>query len=127
VAPVQHCPLGQQFPPQRLWPDGQSVHCPLTQLWPEAHARPQVPQLLGSDAVSTHVPLQSALPSGHWQLGFVGLRVLQVLPPLQASPQPLQFWSVPSWTHAPLQQACPLWMLHFSTTEPFEHFWQFGS
>jgi hypothetical protein len=39
------------WPPQLVWPEGQEdVHIPAEQTWPELHAMPQPPQLLGSEA-----------------------------------------------------------------------------
>src|SRR5205823_14393630 len=40
------------------------IHCPLTQVWPEAQTFPQAPQLLRSVCSLTHIPLQQLWPEG---------------------------------------------------------------
>jgi hypothetical protein len=94
---LQMEPLGQAGLHAPLW------QTPLTHLASLVQVLPQAPQLLGSLAVSTHAPLHAAWPVGHWHCPL-----MQSVPLVQVLPQALQLSMVPSWVHAPLQQAWPL-------------------
>ena len=43
----------------------ETVHVPPEHTWPDAHARPQVPQLLLSVVRSRHTPEQLVVPATH--------------------------------------------------------------
>jgi hypothetical protein len=96
---LQHCPAGQDWPPQ---PQAPSSH-----VSPSAQTLSQLPQLLGSLFVSMQFPLQQVSPAAH------------------AVPHAPQFWSSTSRsTHVSLQQLSP--ETQSDTHSLLKHFWQGG-
>jgi hypothetical protein len=94
----------KQAPLHEVSPVGHvATHWPLSQDWPEGHARLQAPQLAGSLPRRTQRLLQLVVPLGHWQ------RELRQVPPLpQTLPQAPQLFASP-WVkvQVPLQSVCP--------------------
>lgn len=79
--------VSTQAPAHRVVPAAQvATQLPPVQTWAAAQARPHIPQLDELVCRSTHDPAQRVWPAGHPQAP-----AMHEAPPVQVTPQPLQF------------------------------------